>query len=424
MVKKYFTCYWEKIKSSFIFVLQRLFITIEQFTKNGLMNHAAACAFGFLLSAAPALLFVSFVLSRAFAITPESVEVFFGRMEPLFGAFDVNYLLGNFLGESNYGLAGLVSIVTIFWTTRLCALSIQRGLNIIFPGSRSLVKENAIVLGIGLFAMVILIVSIVGFRFLVALFNTAGIMPAGAFAQVLMHSTRLYFLIGITALVMAAYRFFPANPPELKKIIPGVLVCIILQGLFASVFSNSIDPDRYNLLYGTLGRLFLFLMNIYFFFAFFFLGAQLTKTLSAFDAFLFIRFRQVHSSGKKPKTIFEKIFSSAKGALGKYEESYKEGANIFTRDSTGQEVYYILSGTAGVYRDKKFQNRVAVVGEGSFFGEMASITKDGRAASIKAESDITVLTLPPDLFSLILDMDPDTDQHLIKALSQQLKSVN
>jgi membrane protein len=223
---------------------------------------------------------------------------------------------------------------------------------------------------------------------------------------------------------MAAYRFFPANPPPLKKIIPGVLVCVIAHQAFGSGFSQLIDPDRYNLLYGALGRLFIFLMNVYFFFVFFFFGAQLIKTLSIFDALLFIRFRQVHSRLIKPEKLVDKIFASLSGPLKKYTVFYKTGENIFTRGTDGQEVYYIISGKAGVYLVSQFQNKIARIDEANFFGEMASITSDGRAASIQAESELSVLVLPPELFRTILEIDPETDHNLIKALSEKLKSIN
>ena len=123
--------------------------------------------------------------------------------------------------------------------------------------------------------------------------------------------------------------------------------------------------------------------------------------------------------------ILDKLFAVLPEPLKKYARSYKEGEIVFTHDSFGQETFYILSGNAGVYIDKKCRKQIALVHKAHFFGEMASISsKKKRAASIKAETDLSVLIIPPALFQLILKIDPDTDRNLIKTLSERLQSVD
>ena len=416
-----------KIKGFILLSTQRLWITFELFNRNGLMNHAAACAYGFLLSAVPALLFISFIIYHIISISHQSLGVLLGRMEPVFGVFQANDIIRNFLKTANSGLAGLISVISIFWTTRLCALSTQRGLQVVFPGARSVIKNNAATLGLGLIAMFIVIVFIFGFSVIVVLIKSAASLSILAFAPILKHSLRIIIMICLAFITLAAYRFFPAKPLSLKKMIPGVLICVVFQMIFTSAFSTLINPDRYNLLYGTLGRLFLFLMNVYFFFVFFFFGAQFIKTLDIFDALFFIRFRQIHSKSDQAGKIMDKIFTAPDGPLKKYARFYKKGETVFLINSDGEEVYYILSGEAGVYLDTEFRDKIATVDEKKFFGEMASITEDvskRRAASIKAQTDLSVLALPPALFNVILQLDPDTDRRLIKTLSEQLKSIN
>ena len=424
MENKSFSKKKDSVKNFFLLILQRLWLTFELFNVNGLMNHAAACAYGFLLSAAPALLFISFVVSRILSVSHEALEAILGQMDLLFGVFDAKNLIVNFLSFSNSGLTGLFSVLVIFWATRLCALSIQRGLGVVFSGSRSMIKDNIFTLGLGLIAMFVIIITLIGLRAGILLLNSIDFISSAAITPFLTIAARLVFMFSLALLAMAAYRLFPAKHPRFKYILIGVLACIILYQIFAAGFALIINPARYNLLYGTLGRLFLFLVNIYFFFVFFFFGGQLIKVLDFSDAMLFIRLRQAYLKGDQPKTIFDKLFATLTKPLRKYHTFYKEGEPIFLKDSHGKEVYYILSGKAGVYYDKDFQKRISVIGEYNFFGEMASITSDERAASIKAETDLSVLILPPVLFRMILQLDPNIDQSLIKILSQQLKSIN
>jgi len=411
-------------KNFSLLLLQRLLITLEHFNRKGLMNHAAACAYGFLLSAAPALLFISFIIFSVLSASPELVKNILGQMDTLIGVFCAENLIVDFLSTTNLGLTGLISVITIFWTTRICALSIQRGLGVVFPGTRSIIKNNAVTIGLGLFAIVVIIIALVVFSAFAAFIHTSEFISGGIFEPVMIYLSRVIFLFCLALLAMAAYRFFPANPPALKKIVLGVIVSIVFYQIFSLGFSVLINPGRYNLLYGTLGRLFLFLINVYFFFVFFFFGAQLIQVLDISDALLFIRLKQIHLKNNPKKSLSDKIFSVLTGPLIKYRVSFKKGDTVFSLYSSGQDVYYILSGKAGVYLDNEFRSRVAFIDEHNFFGEMATFTNDERTASIKAETDLCVLKLPPDLFRAVLQLDPDIDQNIIKTLSQQLKSVN
>jgi membrane protein len=199
---------------------------------------------------------------------------------------------------------------------------------------------------------------------------------------------------------------------------------MVFYQIFSIGFSMIINPDRYNLLYGTLGRLFLFLVNVYFLFMFFFFGAQLVQVLGISDALLFIRFRQFHSRLAPPASLQDKLFASPPVPLDKYKKLYKKGDFVFTKGGEGQEAFYLLSGEAGVYLDNECLSRVAIIEASHFFGEMAAITSEKRTACIKAETDLLVLVLPPELFRTIVQIDPETDHNLIKALSHRLKSVN
>jgi membrane protein len=408
----------EKIRKNFLILAQRLLITFEFFSRNGLMNHAAACAYGFLLSAAPALLFISFVVFSSLSASPELAEGLLLQIGNLFSVFNVSGLVNNFLSSSNSGLAGFISIIMLFWTARLCVLSVQRGLGVIFPGPRSVIRDNAVTLGLGFLTILIVFSILLGSFFLMSFYNLSALNSS----VVLPLFTRFFLLFSLALLVFAAYRLVPVKPSKIKIVIPGVLACVLLSQIFSEAFTLLINPNRYNLIYGTLGRLFLFLIKVYFFFVFFFFGAQMIHVLENSDALLFSRFRRGREQRFAPA---DKLFAALPEPLKKYAGMYKAGELVFTKGSGGQEAYYILSGKAGVYLDQKCRNRIALIDEKHFFGEMAFISsEEKRAASIKAETELSVLVLPPPLFRSILKFDPDTDRNIIRTLSKRLKSVN
>lgn len=428
----------KKTKSTFLLLFQRLWITLEFFNRNGLANHAAGGAYGFLLSAAPALLIISFFVNHAMAAYPELVSDLFRSAGFLSDLINIDDLAGKFLGSPGRGLAGVISIISILWTVRICALSVQRGLMVIFPGSGSNPLRNvAVTLGLGLFVILFVFSVLLGSRVASVLYSfpSFSILRSGNSANLALQ-VRFLSMFCLPLMILAAYRFVPAHPPKLRHIIPGIVVCLLFFEVFSSCFALIINPSRYNLIYGALGRLFLFLANVYFFFASFFFGAQMVLILDSSEALLFIRFRAFHSrSSAEPLkggafrrilsvSLKDKLFVSIPGPLEKYLRIYKTGETVFCKGSREQESYYVISGKAGVYLDNEFKKQVAIIDEAHFFGEMEAISSEERAASIRAETDLHVLRLPPELFHSILQIDPDTDETIIKALSERLKSTN
>ena len=416
------------MKKRFLLTLQRIWITFELFGKNGLANHAAAGAYGFLLSAAPVLLIISFFISNILAGSPALAAAMLEHITFLPDFFNVQEFVGGFLGAANPGLGGLVSVIPLFWTARLCALSLRRGLGVIFMGkSSNPVKSTALTLGLALIIILFIFIMLLGSKPALDFFDSINLGFAAFLRSiVLLIPGWALFLVCLGFAALLFYRIGPDNPPKWKDIIPGALACMIFYGVFSAGFSLIINPDRYNLLYGALGMLFLFLVNVYFFFMFFLFGAQMIMVQAASEALLFIRFRQLHGrpAGTPGFMLLDKLFSSPPWPLEKYIREYKEQDLIFRKGSMEDEVYYLLSGKAGVYLDDECRNRIAFINEANFFGEMEFAVSDGRTASIKAETDLSAMLLPRELFRSILQIDPDTDRNVILGLSERLRSNN
>ena len=316
-----------KIRGWFLLTLQRLWITFELFQKNGLTNHASAGAYGFLLSAAPVLLIISFFISRLMANSPELAAAMFRGLGFLSKAFNARDFITNFLSSANPGFAGIISVIPLFWTARLCALSLQRGLGVIFPPSRSNpVRSTLVTLGLGFLIILLIFAMLLGAilvrYFLSSLQSTFAESPSRNFRLLLV---RAFYLLCLALMVLVSYRIVPMDHPKWKFVIPGVLACMIFHQLFSAGFSLIVRPDRYNELYGALGNLFLLLVNVYFFFTFFLFGAQLIMVQGFSDALLFIRFRKLKLKGTKPVLPWDRLFASLPAALEKYSDFSKAG---------------------------------------------------------------------------------------------------
>jgi membrane protein len=417
-------------------VVQRVWISFQLYGKNGLANHAAAGAYGFLLAAVPALLMVAFILSITLRSSPEMAAQFITQIDFLEDVFDIRGLVKNFLAMSRTGLAGLMFVISTFWSALLFAPSLQRGLKVIFFDSE---KER---LTRTIFVMLVLECSVIVFAFIMVFSSQLAILIHHAlylFPIELESVSRLVKtvlpLLSLGLFCYIAYRMVPSPRPSRIAGLAGALICVAAFGVLSLVFRLVLNTARYYALYGSLAGLIILLVNVYFFFVFFFFGAEMTFVIEAFDALLFVKIRQIQARNRKRhknhslsrnRGIEQMIFASADGHLLKYIRSYQQGAIIFHRGEQSNDVYYILSGTVGIYLTESapWTEKIGTIRQDNFFGEMGHVLSQGRSATIIAESDVVVMALPPAVFSRILKIDQDTDGKVIRTLSERLKNAD
>jgi membrane protein len=430
MIVRYdFGVYARKIQKWLMLCAERtvqcVLIALELFNKNGLANHAAAAAYSFLFSAAPGLLIVAFIILEVFKTSPETAAALFGNMGLLNEAFDINDLTETFLSASRPGIAGFISIVGLLWTARIFALSLQRGLKIIFPAAETVSPMKKIVSPIAIEAAVLLLAFFTIFTSETALFIYQVFeifsLDQPWFAAISRLLGRYSPLVMAGFLIYLGYTFVPAKTPRRSAALTGTIFC---TGLFSALIFMSrfiINEERYGIIYGTLGNLLVLLVNVYFFFILFFLGAELTFILNSFDALLLSRFIQTGSMPEK-KSFAKRWVTPTGAALKEYIRFYEKEEVVFSKGGTSSEIYYIISGEAAVYLDEGAM--IDRIEHGKFFGEMGHLLSEGRSATVKAHTDLKVLIIPPALFQEVLKYSKDMDQKIITLLSERLRNLN
>jgi membrane protein len=410
--------------------VQRLFITAQLFGQNGLANHAAAGAYGFLLSAVPALFIVSFVLLAALRASPRTVTDILMQMDFFRDHFEDTHLIETFLSAARPGITGVVSVLSVFWAARIFAQSIQRGLKIVFPGAKAgdFFLGYLMMFAVELLVLAAVILMALSSRLALAVYGVFGSLlgDVPAFAEISGLAASLIPLTGLGLLSYCTYRMVPVRPPRRLSALRGTLSGIILFETTSFLLHLFVDEIRYNFLYGALGNLIILLGDVYFFFYFYFFGAQTAFVIDSFDALLFSRFRQTRAEKPALSNLLErKLFASAAGRLTRYLRSFKKGETIFRQGEDSREAYFLLSGEAGVYlRDQEDSAAVDGVRPGSFFGETASLLQEPRTATVRATQEAVALVLPPRLFTGILAADTTIDRALIENLSRRLKHTN
>src|SRR6201993_3396298 len=83
---------------------------------------------------------------------------------------------------------------------------------------------------------------------------------------------------------------------------------------------------------------------------------------------------------------------------------------IVTEGTIGHEFYLVLSGEATVRRNGR---KVATLGPGSYFGELALLDRGPRSATVVADTDMEVVIISQREFMAVLDKVPPVSQKLL-----------
>jgi len=84
----------------------------------------------------------------------------------------------------------------------------------------------------------------------------------------------------------------------------------------------------------------------------------------------------------------------------------------------GHEFFLILEGKASVKRGKK---KIADLGPGQYFGEMALLDRGPRSATVVADTDMDVLVLGQREFAGVIDEVPAMAHKLLTTMAQRLR---
>lgn len=96
------------------------------------------------------------------------------------------------------------------------------------------------------------------------------------------------------------------------------------------------------------------------------------------------------------------------------------GRTILRQGDLGQEFAVIISGEADVVKDGK---KVATLGPGSYFGEVALLDAVTRTASIVAATDMTLEVIDRRGFNTLLDDLPRLSRSMLRGTARRLAEL-
>jgi CRP-like cAMP-binding protein len=97
------------------------------------------------------------------------------------------------------------------------------------------------------------------------------------------------------------------------------------------------------------------------------------------------------------------------------------GTTVCDEGEVGQTFYFIVSGTAAVVRNGR---KVAELGPGGYFGELALLDRLPRSATVKSVSDMELLAIAQKDFNKLLRESPTLTRKLLVATASRLRNAD
>jgi CRP-like cAMP-binding protein len=113
------------------------------------------------------------------------------------------------------------------------------------------------------------------------------------------------------------------------------------------------------------------------------------------------------------------------GEIKKIERQLKmvqhpAGHDIVVRGDGGIGFMIITDGTVTV---STAQGRTRKLGPGDSFGEMALLDHEGRSATVRADTDVSLATIPEWSFKSFLEGHPEVAYRLLQVLSLRIREA-
>jgi CRP/FNR family transcriptional regulator, cyclic AMP receptor protein len=124
----------------------------------------------------------------------------------------------------------------------------------------------------------------------------------------------------------------------------------------------------------------------------------------------------------KEAKLFQGLPESEVRSLEKQMKIVKHpaGHEIVVKGENGVGFMIILDGTVTV---STVQGKSRKLGPGDSFGEMALLDHEGRSANIKADTDVSLATIPEWSFKPFLKEHPEVSYRLLQVLSQRVRQA-
>jgi len=412
------------VRGTLSWLLQLGYTTARLFKQNGLQNHAAATSFYFLLSATPLLLLLSYALQLLGRIAENSVPASI-LMAALYSQLQLESLTAlGFIPRQTQLAAGSVGLVTLVLSSRGLVHSVEGAFRVLFPSQG---KHNLVlswVLPLIILPVLFLLMGLATLAQVALNFLAQNDFIGTGNAQVLQALNSLFGFAMVWTLLFAAYWRLPRQHPRARDAAVFALLATASLALLLALFGAFFKLENYHNLYGALGGVVFVLIGGYFAFLLLYLWAQALYAYGKADVTALEKLF-LAGSGEGAGKLESYVFGDAHRLLEKYGQVHPPGHTLIEEGDDSRTAYFLYAGRALVYKNTEAgRRRLGELNEGQLFGEMAYLLNEKRTASVVADTELTVLALPPQIMEELMRHSAPLSRRIIDTLCQRLERMN
>lgn len=414
---KYFSQFFTKIK-------QFVFLSVKSCGYNNLWESAASCSYSFIFSVVPVVLIILTVLISILKVEPELLKILLDFCERFSSFYDFNSLINNLINKKSFSFIDIFVGIWVIWMARKMFMSIIQAMYRIFRSkTKRLSIFNQALTFISEFVLVVLFIIVMIFVFLFNKFLKSSIFNPIKESFPLIFNTNsnrivssvLYLMLFLITLYF--YKFMSGTKPDWS-------LCLFYAGISTGVtfvisfFINKfMHFTNYNIIYGTISTLFIFLFKVYMFFAVFLVCAQMVFVSQFFEELLIA---QLYTMQRQTGNSFanwwtQKFFG--KPYIHKLKVQAKKinaGEKIYSEGEKSDFVYFIQSGKVEEINDG-VEN---FYGKGEFFGEISGILNTRRITSAVAVENCNLMIFETDVFLDLIQKNKAASSKALKRLNR------
>ncbi len=387
--------------NNFLLVLKE---TFKSFQKNNNLEMAATLSFYSFFALIPLLLLAvyplgSYLISSQKAL--EEIERLFPRQFPEINKViikEVATIARHRALWETFTFLTLLGLITPF--AKACRTAFSK----IFRFERGYSYFKAKLWdSLGVLIILVMFILLVSGEFLYSLYVDTLLIDLPTFLDI------LYLLAPFFIALISLFLFFIFFVPvkvKWSQLLIGSLTTVALWSLIRPAFSLVLQVNpNYGFAFGSLKTVFLLVVWVYYSFAVMLAGAEVMANMKRKEALLFRGLFYNHKAGRKIPNKFVKVFEN--------------GEVVFQEGEIGQEMYYILSGSAAIHKEGKV---LRVITEGDYFGEIAMLLDVPRTATITVvEPNTRLVCISQDNFEILLRENPSIVLTILKEMSARLK---
>ncbi|NWG39566.1 MAG: YihY/virulence factor BrkB family protein [Hydrogenophilaceae bacterium] len=400
------------------------YTTLRLFFRNSLQNHAAATAFYFMLSATPLLLLLSYAMQWLGKLAETYVPATMLFAE-LYNQLHLEMLTEvGFLPRQTRLAAGGVGVLTLLLSSRGMVNAVQSAFKVIFPADIKRRLVTSWLLPLIIIPVALGLLGLAGIAQTVLSFFSSVELIGGLQATLLKIINAIFVLLMIWLLVFLAYWRLPIERPKARETAIIALLASISLFLLFALFGHFFQLEKYKSLYGALGGAVFVLIGAYFACIVFYLWAQCLFAVGKVDVEalekLFLR-----GEGYGANKLEAYVFGRANRLLERYGKSFSPGDTLIEEGDQSETAFFLYAGEVGIYKNTETgERKLGTLSEGELFGEMAYLLKEKRTATVRAESDVVVLALPPNILEDLMRHSAHLSRRIIDTLCQRLEKMN